>query len=138
MQSDFVGHLISEIASDMRGMLARQRCFMLLSMLAPSNLGQMSNRSNPIFEHQLCVCVVYVLRQTHFRQPIHAPCQISMGFPPYIPLQNSSSHFTDRGMAWPFPTTRCPISSSKVCGRWEGEGRWRKQLRERYSRKGSQ
>ena len=58
VQSDFVGHLISEIASDMRGMLARQRCFMLLSMLAPSNLGQMSNRSNPIFEHQLCVCCI--------------------------------------------------------------------------------
>ena len=78
MQSDFVGHLISEIASDMRGMLARQRCFMLLSMLAPSNLGQMSNRSNPIFEHQLCVCVLYMYCARHifgnqYMRPVRFP-----------------------------------------------------------------
>lgn len=85
VQSDFVGHLISEIASDMKGMLARQWCFMLHSISVGSKQSwAMSSGSNLIFEHQLsivCACCVYTYNapygHTHFRHPRHATALVS-------------------------------------------------------------
>lgn len=123
VQSDFVVHLISEIASDMKGMLARQWCFMLHSISVGSKQSwAMSSGSNLIFEHQLCVRVVYIpiMRHTAIHifgtQDMPHPLSVFHWF-------SSASHFTEWSR-YGLALSNDQVSDFELKGMWKAGG-WR-------------